>query len=186
MPSRVLGYISPKQQLLSTYPHCLLMSELLFKTFGCTMFVYLQSHNRGKLDKRSLKCMFVGYSGTQKGYKCFHPDSRTIYTTLDVVFDEKTPYYLTNPQLSTQSIDTGNYWSIIDISTVGGSTTGVQSAPVENIMTNEETYDNPSQGEQDAEDRMNTRPPVTQVYSRRRRTIQSLDSSESGHTSPMV
>lgn len=69
MPSRVLGYVSPRQQLLNTYPHCL-MAELPLKIFGCTVFVYLQSHNRGKLDRRSLKCVFIGYSGTQKGYKC--------------------------------------------------------------------------------------------------------------------
>lgn len=72
-PSRVLGFISPRQKLLGLYPHCLLMSEIPFRTFECTVYVFLQVHNRGKLDKRSIKCMFIGYAGTQKGYKCFCP-----------------------------------------------------------------------------------------------------------------
>lgn len=66
------------------------------------MCVFLQENNRGKLDKRSIKCMFIGYAGTQKGYKCFCPKSRRIYTTLDVYFDESTPFYGTNDLMSLQ------------------------------------------------------------------------------------
>lgn len=69
MPSRVLGFTSPRQKLLNVFPHCLLLSELPLKTFGCVAYVYLQAQFRGKLDKRAVKCVFLGYSGSQKGYK---------------------------------------------------------------------------------------------------------------------
>lgn len=82
-------------------------------------YVHLQSHARGKLDKRSLKCVFLGYSGTQKGYKCFCPSDRKIYTTLDVVFDENSTYYVSNNTLSSSSTEQVDYRSIIDITTVG-------------------------------------------------------------------
>lgn len=71
MPSRVLNFVSPKEKLLTAFPHCLLLSELPFKIFGCVAYVYQGSHHRGKLDRRSIKCVFLGYYGSQKGYKCF-------------------------------------------------------------------------------------------------------------------
>ena len=43
------------------------------KTFGCVCFVQNKRPNVGKLDPRAIKCVFVGYSGTQKGYVCWSP-----------------------------------------------------------------------------------------------------------------
>lgn len=67
MPSRVLGFISPKQKLLSQFPHCLLLSELPLKTFGCTAYVYLQSHYRSKIDKKIYKVYFYWLFRLSKG-----------------------------------------------------------------------------------------------------------------------
>ena len=44
------------------------------KVFGCVYFVH--KYVRGKLDPGALKCVFVGYSATQKGYKCYHPPTK--------------------------------------------------------------------------------------------------------------
>ena len=39
-------------------------------------------------------CVFIGYSDFQKGYRCYHPPTDTLYVTLDVSFRESEPYYL--------------------------------------------------------------------------------------------
>ena len=39
-------------------------------------FVYVHSPNKRKLDPQAIKCIFVGYSSTQKGCKCYHPPSK--------------------------------------------------------------------------------------------------------------
>ncbi|BBH05042.1 HXXXD-type acyl-transferase family protein [Prunus dulcis] len=50
-------------------------------------------HQRGKLDPCALRCVFVGYAATQKGYKCFHPPTQTMHVTADVTFHESEFYY---------------------------------------------------------------------------------------------
>ena len=73
IPSRVLGRKSPLKTLSQLYPNIQSSFNLAPQVFGCTSFVHIHNHNRGKLDPRALKCVFVGYSSTQKGYKCYHP-----------------------------------------------------------------------------------------------------------------
>ncbi|KAL0796316.1 hypothetical protein Bca101_067693 [Brassica carinata] len=48
---------------------------------------------RNKLDPKSIKAMFIGYSHTQKGYKCYVPDSRRVMVSRDVKFVESKGYY---------------------------------------------------------------------------------------------
>lgn len=45
--------------------------------------------NTQKFDPCAIKCVFVGYSMTKKGYKCFHPSSSRFYISKDVTFYEK-------------------------------------------------------------------------------------------------
>ena len=56
---------------------------------------FLGAHNWGKLDPIALKCVFVGYSFTQKGYKCYHPPTRKLYVSTDVTFVENKSYFST-------------------------------------------------------------------------------------------
>ena len=37
----------------------------------------------------------MGYSSTQKGYKCYHPPTRKLYVSIDVAFVENKPYFST-------------------------------------------------------------------------------------------
>ncbi|KAJ8641254.1 hypothetical protein MRB53_017948 [Persea americana] len=55
--------------------------------------IWLYPHQRSKLDPCALRCVFVGYSATQKGYKCFHPPTQTLHVTADVTFNESEFYY---------------------------------------------------------------------------------------------
>ena len=65
------------------------------RVFRCTSFVHIHNHNRGKLDPRALKRVFVGYSSTQKGYKCYHISTRKLYVLVDVTFVENKLYFST-------------------------------------------------------------------------------------------
>ncbi|XP_048613235.1 uncharacterized protein LOC106398795 [Brassica napus] len=48
---------------------------------------------RNKLEAKSVKGMFIGYSYTQKGYKCYIPNSRRVMVSRDVKFVESKGYY---------------------------------------------------------------------------------------------
>ncbi|RVX21434.1 Retrovirus-related Pol polyprotein from transposon RE1 [Vitis vinifera] len=75
MPSRTLNYQSPCQVLLQSYPNSRLISSIPIKVFGCTAFVHIHSQHRSKLDPKVVKCLFLGYSPSQKGYDSSYPSS---------------------------------------------------------------------------------------------------------------
>ena len=75
------------------YPHMRTTNHLLLKVFGSMSFVHVHSSNRGKLDLRAFKCIFMGYYSTQKGYKCYHPLSKKIFAVVDVTFNESESYF---------------------------------------------------------------------------------------------
>ena len=55
--------------------------------------MHLHKGLRTKLEPQALRCVFVGYALHQKGYRCYHPHSRKLYVTFDVVFHENDMYY---------------------------------------------------------------------------------------------
>jgi hypothetical protein len=59
---------------------------LPLKTFGCVCFVQDNRPNVGKLNPRVVKCIFVGYSGTQKGYVCWSMWKRDLFVSMNVIF----------------------------------------------------------------------------------------------------
>ena len=63
-------------------------------SFGCVAYVHVYSHQRSKLDPCVIRCVFIGYATTQKGYKCYHPPTQKVHITLDVTFHEEVPYYV--------------------------------------------------------------------------------------------
>ena len=95
IPSRVLGCKSPLETLSQFYPDIRCSFNLAPLVFGCTSFVHIRNHNWGKLDLRALKCVFVGYSSTQKGFKCYHLPTRKLYVSIGVTFVENMPYFST-------------------------------------------------------------------------------------------
>ena len=61
-----------------------------FRVFGCKAFVLVQKEDRhGKLDKKAIEAIFVGYESGSKGYKLWNPTTRSFITSRDVTFDEK-------------------------------------------------------------------------------------------------
>ncbi|KAM0029839.1 putative RNA-directed DNA polymerase [Helianthus debilis subsp. tardiflorus] len=59
------------------------------KVFGCIAYALVPSQVRKKLDAKSKKCIFVGYSPNSKAYRLFDPIKKVIITSRDVVFCEQ-------------------------------------------------------------------------------------------------
>ncbi|KAG8478386.1 hypothetical protein CXB51_028195 [Gossypium anomalum] len=57
------------------------------KIFGCPTYAHVDN---GKLELRSIKCVFLGYKASLKGYKLWCPENRKVVISRDVVFDETT------------------------------------------------------------------------------------------------
>ncbi|KAL0746003.1 hypothetical protein Bca101_101497 [Brassica carinata] len=63
------------------------------RVFGCISYVLIPGEIRNKLEAKSIKAMMIGYSTTQKGYKCFVPETRRVLVSRDVKFFEEKSYY---------------------------------------------------------------------------------------------
>ncbi|KAG7536926.1 Ribonuclease H-like superfamily [Arabidopsis suecica] len=87
-PTKVLGDLSPFEVLNNTRP-----SIDHLRVFGCVCFVLVPGEQRNKLDAKSTRCMFLGYSTTQKGYKCYDPVNNRTYVSRDVKFLEDQGYH---------------------------------------------------------------------------------------------
>nr|KYP39692.1 Retrovirus-related Pol polyprotein from transposon TNT 1-94 [Cajanus cajan] len=91
-PSSVLGFLTPQQKLETFFsiPHVMNLEP---RVFGCTAYVHVPKKLRSKLDPCAKKCIFVGYSDVQKGYRCFDPQTHKMHVTLEVSFRESEPFY---------------------------------------------------------------------------------------------
>ena len=61
-----------------------------YKIWGCTAYVHIPKANRGKLDKRCWKGIFVGYRrSTSKIYYIWNPQKKELHGAQSVDFNEK-------------------------------------------------------------------------------------------------
>lgn len=70
-------------------------------------FVHVHNHSQSKLDSRVVKCLSLGHSSTQKGYKFYHPSSRKLLTSMDVTFFKHQSYYINTHLQGDNSIEDG-------------------------------------------------------------------------------
>ena len=98
MSTHAIDYQTPLQ-MLSRFHSIPSTLNLCPKIFGCVCYVHIHSHQRDKLDPRALKCVFLGYSNSQKGYKCFHPPTSKYYVSMNVQFCEERSYFSRNVSL---------------------------------------------------------------------------------------
>ncbi|GAB2275324.1 hypothetical protein Dimus_039121 [Dionaea muscipula] len=92
MPSSILQGEIPLRALFpntSLHP----FHPLPLRIFGCTCYVRDIRPTLTKLDLKSLRCIFLGYSRTQKGNRCYSPGLRRFCVSADVTFDESTPFF---------------------------------------------------------------------------------------------
>ncbi|CAH9083140.1 unnamed protein product [Cuscuta epithymum] len=126
MSSSVLDGKTPYQ--------CLFPNKELFpippKIFGCTCFVRDVNPHRTKLDPKSLKCIFLGYSRVQKGYRCFCPSTGRYLISIDVSFHENTLF-----SSSKTDIHEDNDEILIYTVTIPETTPSVTRPPVHLVYT---------------------------------------------------
>lgn len=60
-----------------------------FRVFGCVAWVHIVSEKTKKLDPRSERCIFVGYSLTSKNWKFWNPHTKKLILSKHVVFKEE-------------------------------------------------------------------------------------------------
>ena len=105
MPSKLLQFQTPLQTLQNFFLENRIFSELDLLIFGCTAFVHLRDPSLSKLDARSCKCIFLGYSSVQKGYRCYSFEKRKYFLSKDVTFIENTFFFKQNPNQGEISLD---------------------------------------------------------------------------------
>lgn len=69
------------------------------KVFGCIAYVHVPDELQTKLDPKAEKCVFIGYSLEQKGYKSYNPITHKLRVSRDVIFDEMASWYADAKQL---------------------------------------------------------------------------------------
>lgn len=58
------------------------------RVIGTTCYVLVPDQKRRKLDKKSLKCILIGYDGDDN-YRVWNSDDNSVYRSRDVVFDKE-------------------------------------------------------------------------------------------------
>jgi len=96
MPTAVLNGCTPFERLFKSSPdyNCLCI-------FRCLCFPLLRPYNRHKLDFRSSPCVFLGYSSSHLGYRCFDLSSSRMYIARHVKFHENTFPFACSEQTTT-------------------------------------------------------------------------------------
>ena len=103
LPIATLGFSSPWYKLHGQHPD---ISSL--KIFGCACYSFLKPYTKHKLNHRTTKCLFLGYS---KGYLCLDLLTHTLYTYKHVLFNEaKFPFSSTPSSASISHTPNPNVW----------------------------------------------------------------------------
>jgi len=87
-PTVTVHGMTPEEKFTGKKPN---VSHL--RVFGCNAYVHVLDEKRSKLDPKAKKCIFIGYSLKQKGYRCFNLSIRKLQVSKDVVFDEMVSWY---------------------------------------------------------------------------------------------
>ncbi|KAK2974296.1 hypothetical protein RJ640_016782 [Escallonia rubra] len=182
MPSTVLNGDVPYGVLFPTKP----LFPVEPQIFGSTCFVRDVRPHLTKLDPKALKCVFLGYSRLQKGYRCYSPDLHKYLVSTNVVFCEHSPFFSSKFHSSSKGED--DDWLMYEI---------FPSVPIEPAISEDRTREDglsvpvsvpvePSNatdgansgvaqsedvnclGEQAIIPSAPVKPPIVQVYSRRR------------------
>ena len=100
MPSSVLHDQIPHSTLLPTQP----LFYLPPRVFGCVCFVHILTPRQDKLSAKATKCVFLGYSRLQRGYRCYSPDTNHYFISANVTFFEDSSFSSSTARPSTLDV----------------------------------------------------------------------------------
>ena len=88
----------PSFVLHDQIPHSLLFPDQLLyflppRVFCCTCFVHILTPGQDKLSTKATKCIFLGYSRLQKGYRCYSSETHRYFLSADVTFFKNSPFF---------------------------------------------------------------------------------------------
>lgn len=58
------------------------------RVFGCSCYPLHRPYTHNKLQPRTTKCIFLSYASKYKGYICFEVNTKRVYISRHVLFDE--------------------------------------------------------------------------------------------------
>ena len=64
------------------------MDYSTLRIFGCQAYSLVDSQKRNKLESKSKKCIFIGFTKGVKGFRLWDPEKKSTFTSRDMVFDE--------------------------------------------------------------------------------------------------
>jgi hypothetical protein len=88
IPLRMIDFSTPLEMVTETTSF-----KVPPKKFGCMCFVHNISLGISKLHARAHKCVFVGYSGGKRGYRCYDSVNKKMFESMDVTFRETESYF---------------------------------------------------------------------------------------------
>ncbi|KAL8130930.1 hypothetical protein AgCh_007017 [Apium graveolens] len=106
LPTPVIGNISPLEKLFKYAP-----DYRKLRIFGSTCYVLLPRSEYSKIDSKSAKCIFLGYSESQKGYRCYDWENKRMRISRNVIFFESKPYFKSSFS-SSESVDNSIHLSV--------------------------------------------------------------------------
>ncbi|WVZ81917.1 hypothetical protein U9M48_029243 [Paspalum notatum var. saurae] len=166
-PSSALRGGIPLERLCGKTPD---YSDL--RLFGCVCYVLLAPRERTKLTAQSVECVFLGYSAEHKGYRCWDPVGRRIRISRDVVFDESRTFYPrpTSDASLASLVDPLSFLFIPDIAIAHRPSPLVPFSTVSSTGVVPPSVVSPVESSSESSSLTpdyTTKPPVTQIYTRR-------------------
>jgi hypothetical protein len=137
LPSVPTGPISPFEMLFKGKPDYTMLHVL-----GCSCYPLLRPYNAHKLESRSERCVFLGYSMIHKGYYCLNIKTNRLYISRHVIFDENSfPFSEPNTVASASVSNTPPILTPLSILQTDAILTSSQSVPTH--MSSPTVHDNP-------------------------------------------
>ena len=117
----------PSSVLLDKIPHSILFPNQPFfcltpRVFDCVCFVHILTPGQDKLSAKAMKCVFLGYSRLQRGYRCCSPDTLRYFVSADVTFFENSYMFPTTHPPNSDVISLPILYPVLDTSYVHPTT----------------------------------------------------------------
>ena len=82
--------------------------SVYFKNFWCICHAHVPAEKRTNLEKKSKRCVFLGYSDVTKGYRLLDVKTNKLVVSSDVIFVEKTTWNWEEKKIQNTAIISSN------------------------------------------------------------------------------